>query len=147
MPEGKKGDWQMTRVEMYFHIVWATQYRQPLLTPQKETAAFRCMLKLIAPTPYDVIALNGMPDHVHLLVQTGPQVDLSALMKRVKAVSSALLNDMTDHQERFRWQEGYSSRSISLSHFDTVISYIHNQKQHHADNTTHPSWEECDINE
>ena len=87
----------MSRLSLYFHIVWATNRRQPLLTPEKEEAVYRCAVTLVDEMGYTVLAMNGMPDHVHLLIQSGPQIDLSHLMKKVKGVTSALLNDMTDH--------------------------------------------------
>ena len=132
----------MSRLELYFHLVWATQHRQPLLTVPKEEAVFRCIIKLMEPMPYAILALNGMPDHVHLLIQTGSQVDVSALMKKLKAVSSTMVNDMTDHVERFRWQEGYYAATITPSHMPRVRAYILNQKQHHSDGTARPSFEQ-----
>lgn len=131
----------MSRVELYFHIVWATQHRQPFLTSSKEEAVFRCILKLMQSLPYDVLALNGMPDHVHLLIQTGPQVDLSALMQKLKGVTSALVNDMMHHEERFRWQEGYYAATITPSHLPKVKEYIENQRQHHREGTARESFE------
>ena len=54
----------MSRLCLYFHIVWTTKYREPLLTPPKEAAVYRCILKLMAQhESYTVLALNGMPDH------------------------------------------------------------------------------------
>ena len=49
----------MSYIEFYFHIVWATQQRQPLLTVPKEEAVFRCIFTLVKPTPYEILALNG----------------------------------------------------------------------------------------
>jgi len=132
----------MSRLNLYFHIVWATKRRQPLLTLAEEAAVYRCALKLIQEMGYTVLAINGMPDHVPLLIQSGPKIDLSVLMKRVKGVTSALMNDRTDHAESFRWQEGYFAVTVTLSHWSRVQAYVQNQKQHHADGTTFVSWEE-----
>ena len=90
---------------------------------------------------YEVLELNGMPDHVHLLIKTKAQFDLSRLMKRIKGTTSALLNDSTDHQEAFRWQEGYCAITVTPNHIPRVRSYIQNQKQHHREETIHPLWE------
>jgi putative transposase len=132
----------MSRYSLYFHIVWATMGRQAWLTPAKEEAVFRCALNLISELGYAVLAINGTPDHVHLLLQTGPSVDLAVLIKKVKGVTSALLNDMTDHDERFRWQEGYFAATVSPSHLSRALAYVQNQKEHHRANTTHHAWEE-----
>ena len=133
----------MSRLCLYFHIVWTTKCREPLLTPPKEAAVYRCILKLMAKhESYTVLALNGMPDHVHLLLQTGAQIDLAALMKTLKGVTSAMVNDMTDHAERFRWQEGYFAATVTPSHLPKVLEYVKNQKQRHASGNTHSAWEE-----
>lgn len=132
----------MSRVQLYFHVVWATKRRQPYLTPQKEEAVYRCALKVIQRQGYEVLAINGMPDHVHLLLKSGPQIDLSILMKNIKGVTSALVNDMTNHAESFRWQEGYYAATVTPSHLPKVLAYVQNQKEHHRANTTHAAWEE-----
>ncbi len=126
----------MSRLELYFHIVWATQHRQPFLTPQKEEMVFRCIFNLVAPTHYKMLAINGMPDHIHMLIQTGPQIDLPALMKNVKGTTSALVNNMTELTERFRWQEGYYAATITPSHLPETLEYVRNQKRHHREGTT-----------
>ena len=132
----------MSRWHHHFHLVWATKCRQPLLTPQKEEVVFRIALEIAQRYGYELLAINGMPDHVHLLLSIGPKMDLSAFVKHIKGSSSALLNDMTDHNSRFRWQEGYYSATITPSHLPKVLAYIQNQKEHHAAGTTDAYWEE-----
>lgn len=88
------------------------------------------------------MALNGMLDHVHLLIQSGSQSGLSLLMKNIKGNTSALLNDMTVHAEAFRWQEGYFAVTVTPYHLPRVQAYVQNQKQHHAEGTTYAYWEE-----
>ncbi len=61
----------MSKTTLYIHIVWATKHRQPLLAPVKEESVFRCATTLITRLGYETVAINGMPDHVHLLVQCG----------------------------------------------------------------------------
>ncbi len=131
----------MSRWELYIHLVWATKHREPYLTPEKEDIAYRSILALTHEEGYEVLELNGMPDHVHLLIKTGARLDLSRLMKRVKGTTSALMNDITDHEERFRWQDGYFAASVTPSHLPKIRAYIQNQKQHHREQTTQPFWE------
>ena len=132
----------MSKVTLYIHIVWATKHRQPLLTPIKEESVFRCATTLVNDMGYETVAINGMPDHVHLLIKSGAKLDLPTLMKQVKGVTSTILNDMTLHAENFRWQEGYFAASVTPSHAPKIIAYIQNQKEHHQRGTTHPFWEE-----
>lgn len=90
---------------------------------------------------YSVLAINGMPNHVHLLLQSGPQLDLSALMRQIKGVTSLMVNNMPDFHERFRWQEGYFAITVTPSHLSKVFAYVQNQKEHHRNGITHALWE------
>lgn len=103
---------------------------------------FRVALQTAQELGYELLAINGMPDHVHLLLSTGPRVDLSVLVKQIKGISSALLNDMSDHTEHFRWQPGYYSATVTPSHLPKILAYVQRQKEHHADGTTHAYWED-----
>jgi REP element-mobilizing transposase RayT len=132
----------MSRLSLYFHIVWATKHRQPLLTPVKEAAVYKSILKICQEMGYTVLALNGMPDHIHILLQSGAKIDFTLLMQKVKGVTSALLNDLTEHEESFRWQQGYYAATVTPSHLARVQAYVENQKQHHLTGTVHAAWEE-----
>ena len=134
----------MSKLELYFHIVWATKHRQPLLTQQNEEAVYRCALQLIRKMGYEVLEINGMPDHVHLVLQSGPRIDLAALMQKVKGVTSAMVNDMADHAEHFRWQEGYYAATVTPSHLAKVRTYIREQKERHQRGDICPAWEQTD---
>ena len=132
-----------SKSEHYVHFVWATKQREPLITPEIERSVYRCIVDLTIGLKCPVRAINGMPDHVHLVVGLHSDVCSSRIMKQVKGVSSAMINDLHDHQQYFRWQQGYYIRSVSLSHLKGVIAYVDNQKQHHADGTIHAEWEDA----
>lgn len=131
----------MSQWEHYFHIVWTTKWRQHFLTPEKEEVVFRCALQFAQEAKCEVLAVDGTTDHVHLLLRAGPQIDFSALMKKIKGTTSALLSDMTDHNEFFRWQESYFSATVTPSHVPKIQAYVQNQKEHHRAGTTHTFWE------
>ncbi|HXI91706.1 MAG TPA: transposase [Blastocatellia bacterium] len=79
-----------------------------------------------------VMAINGMPDHVHLLIGMSPDIALSDLVKDVKVASSSLINDKRWVRGHFRWQRGFGAFSHSRSQVSTVAKYIENQERHHA---------------
>ncbi len=131
----------MSRCVYYFHIVWATQYRQSILTEEREQAVFRLIVSLGQEIGVEILAVNGMPDHIHLLMKTGAVVNTPDIMKKIKGATSAMLNREPEFQGRFRWQEGYYSVSVTPSHMPKIKAYIHGQKEHHAQGTTHELWE------
>lgn len=131
-----------SKVEIYVHCVWTTHERKCWITPQIERAIYHCIEGQARNLGCVVLSINGTEDHVHLLVQLSTTTSIANLMKQVKGVSSALVNDRTDITERFRWQEGYGAFSVSRSHLNRVIAYIQNQKVHHTTGDTWPQWEE-----
>nr|WP_309689133.1 IS200/IS605 family transposase [Armatimonas sp.] len=132
-----------SKVESFSHFVWATQYRRALLVGEWEEAAHRCIRAEVMKLGGEVLALNGMPDHVHLLVRLPATVSIAQFANQIKGVSSALLNDLrAENTELFRWQGGYACFSLSRSHLSRVMAYIDNQKHHHANDRIWPEWEE-----
>ena len=135
-----------SHVENYHHFVWATHRRQPLLSPDWERAVYRCIQAEVTQLQSKVLALNGMPDHVHLVVRLHSTVTCARLANQVKGVSSRLLNTLRDEfSEPFRWQDGYACFSLSRSHLPRVIAYVEGQKGHHANDKTWPQWEPLSL--
>ena len=82
-----------------------------------------------------LIAINGMPDHLHLLVGLKPTMALSDLIKVVKSDSSKFINRKKWICGKFSWQEGFGAFSYSRSQLNDVINYIRNQETHHSKKT------------
>ena len=79
-----------------------------------------------------VIAINSMPDHIHILIGMKPNVALSDLVRDVKAGSSKFTNSKNWVMGRFNWQEGFGAFSYSHSQLDTVAGYVMDQEKHHS---------------
>jgi putative transposase len=87
---------------------------------------------IVSAQRHKLIAINNMPDHLHLLVGLRPDASLSELVRDIKANSSRFINDKHWVTGQFRWQEGFGAFSYSRSQLSTVIRYIENQQKHHA---------------
>ena len=57
-----------SKTEIYFHVVWATWQRQPLFVKEIRKDVYRCIGNEVTKLGGKLLAVNGMPDHVHLLV-------------------------------------------------------------------------------
>ena len=77
------------------------------------------------------IAINGMPDHVHLLIKSSKNFTDASFMKELKGGSSVWMNENNLITGRFQWQAGYGWFSVSPKDTDEVIAYIENQAEHH----------------
>jgi REP element-mobilizing transposase RayT len=129
-----------SRVDIYIHLVWATYRRQPLIGPAVEHALHRCIAAEAAAQDCTVLALNGIEDHIHLLVKLPARFDVSRLMHHVKGVSAHLATHDLG-VTGFGWQDGYAALSVSPNHVERVTAYVRGQKQHHADGQIHAAWE------
>jgi REP element-mobilizing transposase RayT len=128
--------------EIYLHLVWATWRRQPLVTPAIERAVHRCISDQAQKLRCTVLAVGGMPDHIHLAVIMPTTVTVARIANQIKGVSSTLVRNRLCPEEFFNWQDGYAVFSFGPDHKDRVISYIRNQKKRHAAGKLWPRWEE-----
>jgi REP element-mobilizing transposase RayT len=79
-----------------------------------------------------LIAINGMPDHIHILIGLRPAMALADLVREIKADSTNFINENKFVHGRFNWQEGYGAFSYGHSQLSTIIRYIQNQERHHT---------------
>ncbi len=135
-----------SKAEIYLHLVWGTWERLPLVTPDIERELYRCIENEARQLKCVVLAIGGMPDHVHLIVRVPTLVSAARLAQQVKGVSSTFVRNQLRIGELFRWQEGYGVFSISRSHLKRAIAYVEKQKRHHACCKLWAEWEETDEN-
>jgi REP element-mobilizing transposase RayT len=79
----------------------------------------------------DPIMINGMEDHVHILLHANPQLDISKMLKDIKGSSSRWLNENHKFLDSFSWQRGYGLFTVSPKDVKMIARYIQNQKEHH----------------
>ncbi len=82
-----------------------------------------------------MLAINGMPDHIHFLIGMKPSCCLSDLVREIKKSTNDFIKEKKLSKFKFQWQEGYGAFSYSHSNLDQVIKYIASQKEHHKNRT------------
>lgn len=124
-----------TYTQNLYHIVFGTRGRKPALLAAHRPRLFAYMAGIIENSRCHLYRLNGVEDHVHLLIDLHPGLALAELVKSLKigsgnwARTSGLFPDF-DH-----WQEGYGAFTRSWEHKDAVVDYIKNQEHHHKKET------------
>jgi putative transposase len=121
--------------QIYIQVVFAVQGRQNFIMPSFEEELYKYVSGIITGKEQKSLAVNGMPDHVHVLVGLKPSMRISDLVRDIKNNSSNFINDNAWLKNHFSWQEGNGAFSYSQSQFGRVIDYIKNQKQHHQKRT------------
>ena len=124
-----------TYTQLHIHTVFAVQSRLSLISPSWKDELYQYITGIITNKGHKLLIINGMPDHVHLLIGMRPTESLSNLMRDIKADSSEWINKKKLAMGHFSWQEGYGAFSYSKSHVSKVIGYIQNQEEHHKKQT------------
>jgi putative transposase len=124
-----------TYTQIYIHVVFAVEGRQSLICSEHNNELQKYTTGIVSGQKQKLIAINNMPDHVHILIGLKPDLALSNLLRDIKANSSGFINEKRWVAGRFKWQEGFGAFSCSRSQLDVVIRYIQNQQQHHARKT------------
>jgi putative transposase len=119
---------------LFYHFVWATHERLPLITPTNGEHIYRAIHSKAQELRGIVHALNGMPDHIHLVATVPPAVALSAFIGQIKGSASHLAARLPG-AEPFAWQAEYGVLTISERLLPIVVRYVVAQQRHHADNT------------
>lgn len=120
-----------TYTQIYIQFVFAVQNRTSLIRPEWEEELYKYNTGIVQNKSHKMIAINGMPDHLHMFVGFRPVDHISEFIKVVKGESSKWIKNRDYVNGRFRWQAGYGAFSYSRSHIDRVYHYIMNQKKHH----------------
>jgi len=120
-----------TFTQLYIHIVFSVRDRTYLLHGEKKIRVFKYMTGIIKNLGHKPIIINGMADHIHILIGLSPDKTISDLVKEVKRSSTNFINEQRWFPGKFSWQEGYGAFSYGQSQLPTVINYIKNQEKHH----------------
>ena len=120
-----------TYTQIHIQTVFSVQDRICIIRKTWKNELFQYITGIIQNHGHKVLAINGMPDHVHVFFGMRPTQSLSDLMQDVKGDSSKWINKKGFVNGKFSWQEGFGGFSYSKSHVDNVIDYIKNQEIHH----------------
>ena len=120
-----------TYTQIYIQIVFAVQGRESLIQTDWEERLYKYITGIVQKREQKMLAINGMPDHIHFFIGMKPSCVLSGLIREIKKSSNEFINDNKFTKLKFKWQEGYGVFSYSHSQLDDVIAYIMNQKEHH----------------
>ena len=124
-----------TYTQIHIQFVFAVKYRHSLISDVWRKELYLYISGIIEKQGHKLIVINGMPDHIHILVGMKPNQSVSDLLQDIKRNSSLWINQKGFVKGKFEWQEGYGAFSYSKSHTPAVIKYIEDQEEHHKRKT------------
>lgn len=124
-----------TYSQIYIQIVFAVKHRNALIDSTWEEELYKYITGIVQNKEQKMIAINGMPDHIHIFIGMKPNCCISDLVREIKKASSVYIKENNLSRKPFNWQGGFGAFSYSHSHIDRVYKYIMNQKKHHQKQT------------
>ena len=124
-----------TYTQVYIQFVFAVQNRISLINPKWENELYMYITGIVQNHKQKMIAINGIEDHVHLLLSLPATLSITKAAQLIKGGSSKWVHDTFPEHRLFQWQEKYGSFNVSVSQLDTLIRYIRKQEQHHRNMT------------
>ena len=117
--------------QIFIHVVFTVKRRENLISGSWKNELFMYITGIVRNEKQKLMIINGMPDHLHILLSIAPDIRISDLVRDIKSNSSRFINERKFVKGKFNWQEGYGCFSCSYSNIEKVINYIKNQEEHH----------------
>ena len=117
--------------QIYIQIVFAVSGRESLIKTDFKEELYKYIAGIVRNQQQKLIAINGMADHVHILIGLRPATALADVVREIKADSTNFINRKKLVHGRFSWQEGYGAFSYGHSQLVKIVHYIQNQEKHH----------------
>lgn len=120
-----------TFTQIYVQLVFAVKNRETALRKEIRPNVFEYMSGILTNQKHKSIIINGLSNHVHILLGLNPSISVSDTVHEVKRSSTLFINRERLCVGRFSWQEGYGAFSYSRSQISDIYNYIENQEETH----------------
>ena len=130
---------------LFYHAIWGTKNRLALIDPAWESDLHGYIWGKATALECIPHAINGMPDHIHVVISIPPKLSVATLIGQLKGSSSHRANEVFVTNQSFAWQAEYGVLSFSEKSLSMVVGYVKNQKKHHAENTLMTTLENFDA--
>ncbi|WP_300671257.1 IS200/IS605 family transposase [Soonwooa sp.] len=114
----------MSYTQILYHIIFGTKYRKPTINEAHCEELYKYIWGILANKKCKLYRINGVEDHIHLLVGLHPSVALADLVKDVKVASCLWMKQNANFPDFEAWQEGYGAFTYSLREKEMIIGYI-----------------------
>jgi len=113
-----------------YHLIWCPKYRRRVLVGQVETRLKEIIGEVVDVVEGEVIELEVMSDHVHLVVELPPGAHLPAVLQRLKGRSSRLLRQEFPHLGHLPvlWSRSWFVSTVGGAPLEVVRRYVENQE-------------------
>jgi REP element-mobilizing transposase RayT len=121
-----------TYTQIHIQAIFVVKRREALIHPRWETDLKKYITGIVQNNEHKLLAINGVPDHLHLLIGLRPDQSVSSLLQDIKGCSSKWINENELVRGKFEWQAGFAAFSYTKYQVPVLVNYIQKQKEHHA---------------
>ena len=114
-----------------YHVVWCPKYRRPVLTNPVQTDLKEIIQRICLARQSEILALELMPDHVHLLVEAHTQYGIHRLVKEIKGASAHHLrkkHKFLNTRLPTLWTNSYFVSTVGGAPLSVIKQYVEDQK-------------------
>ncbi len=122
-------------VSNLMHCTFSTKDRYPIIDPKLESDLWTYIGGIARRHRMKALAIGGTFDHLHALLSLPSNMSFAKAVQLIKGGSSKWVHDRFPKYNKFEWQEGYGTFSVSASQVKRTIAYVENQKEHHRKRT------------
>lgn len=120
-----------TYSKIHIQLVFAVKNRNGVIASNWKDELYKYITGIIQKNGHKLLIINGMPDHIHILIGLRLNQSISDLVRDIKSHSSKWINEKQLVIGRFEWQEGFGAFSYGAYQVNDVIKYIQYQEEHH----------------
>ena len=131
-----------TYTQIYIQLIFAVKHRESLISASWKGRLHKYITGIVQNKKNKLIAINSMPDHIHIFIGLNPENAISDLVRDIKKDTTNFINNNIKLSFKFAWQEGYGAFSYSHSQIDYVVKYIVAQEKHHKKQTFRQEYEQ-----
>lgn len=129
-----------TYTQIHIQCIFCPKYRASLITPDWSERLHQYITGMIRNHNHKMIAINSMPDHLHMLFGMRTHESIADIMQYVKKDSTDWINEEHLTKNKFHWQDGYGAFSYEKTRIPGLVKYIMNQQEHHKKISRHDEY-------
>lgn len=127
--------------ELYYHLTWHTKDDKPYIDAEVERFLFSCIGQKCKQQGYRLLSINGIANHIHVLLLLQPAHAVWEAVNSLKGSSSHDVNKHFEGKKTLYWQNGYGVFTFSKQDLPAITKYVNDQKGHHHKGTANKEFE------
>lgn len=121
--------------EIFLHFVLVVRYADALIPAEQERRIHLFIKDLLEEMGQEVVGIGGMPDHLHLLLESSGDVSITDLVEECKEVSARFIREKELAPTSFEWKEGFAAFSFSREELGRLVPFVESQKEYHREHS------------